>query len=321
MKKIFIIIIVVLLIFLLGITIYKIKIDDNKTVDSKFISYKIENIKKDLIVDDVLDKEKFQDKIITDKITTINYTYFDNKKSVVGRIYFDSNNNLNIFNENENYSLKISDIKFETMYKKDYNYNEIYVFLISENKDLYYLKINSNDIRKSELIKIELSYNVNAFVNIDFTLDKYKSANTVFVLSSDGNIYDILSNIRYDKNIKSLYNKFYVYNDNTISNIFGNILENDKGEYYKLKYVFSTFDDNNFTGKNTILIITENNKLIYISQDNNNLYEYTKKIKELNFDAKYPYIKSKLNITFDDNYKISLNAECNQYYCINDFSN
>ena len=143
----------------------------------------------------------------------------------------------------------------------------------------------------------------------------------MFVLADDGNIYDVSSKLRFDFKIKSLYGNLYVFDDKTMTNEYGRILVDENKVPYKIKNIFETGPDNEFTGENTRLIITENNELLYMDYDTDYVYKYARKIKSVDFDVNNPYIKGNLKLTFDDDSYIDLKAECNQYYCVNDFDN
>ena len=104
-----------------------------------------------------------------------------------------------------------------------------------------------------------------------------------------------------------------------MTNQFWNVLEDENKNPYKMKYVFETFEDNEFTGENTKIIITDNNEMLVLNDYMEYVYKYSRKVKDINFDEHLPYVKGNLKLIFDDNSFAEFSAECNQYYCVNDF--
>lgn len=307
-----------MLLLLMSLTFYKYKLYDLNKSLNMFNRYPIENVKKEINNSDfVLDKEKYKNKIVNEELLSIDYNKFDNETSIFGKIYIDVNKHLYITDSNKNLSYKISDIKFKTIFQRDYPFQHINIFLLSESNELYILLLRNNDIKKVELTKIKTNFKIEAFADVNLKQDVFGSGRLIFALSEDGNIYDGISGIRYNENIISLYNKFYVFEDNTISTTYGNLLKDNKGNDYKIKYVFSTFDDNEFSPPRSILLVTNENKILYVDDENKYIFEYNKTVKNIIFSEKEPYKESKLEIVFEDENKIRLNAACNYYFCIN----
>ena len=141
------------------------------------------------------------------------------------------------------------------------------------------------------------------------------------MLSEDGKIYDINTGLIYDERTISLYNQIYVYHNKTMTNDIGHLITNNKGELYKIKYIFTTQSNNEmFKDITPIIMVTENNEFLYFDNEMMYVYEFDKKVKNVKFDQYYPYIDGKLNITFEDDYKVEFTARCNEYYCINKFA-
>lgn len=309
---------VILVAFIIFITVYKFKFSSKNKEKYYFTWTSVERKKENNYFDDNLDKDKYDDYIIKENNLKIEYTFFDSENSIKGQIYIGTDKYLYISDINRDLIYRASTNKFRTMYTKSIHYEEgIYIYLISEDNKLYSLELTSNDITKAALNQINTSMEVMNFVDLEFLKDINDTPNTLFVLANDGNIYDIASKIRYDENIKILYNNLYVFNDNTMTNEYGKILESNDNTPYKIKYIFQTYDDNKFSGKNTKIIITEDNNLLYIEDEIDYVYQFNKYVKDINFDVYYPYIKGNLKLTFDDDSFVELSAECNQYFCVN----
>ena len=324
MKNKLIYVIIFLFVILIGITIYKYKVYDKNEKKHYFIPMMPSNMKSPRVkvTSNVKEEEKdkilYKEYIITDDLKEIEYTYIDNNKSITGKIYIDDNKNLYITDIVNKKIYKPSNVKFKTMFKKDYQYKNIYIYLISEDNNLYFLQLTNNDINKTSVTQIFMPGKIYNFTKLEYTLDAFPNSNSLFVLADDDNVYDVATLIRYNKNILSMFDDFYVYDDNTITDVYGNVIVDKDNNLYKIKYAFVTFDNNTFSGSNTKLIITDNNDLIYEKDNAQVMGLFNKKVKDISFDEKVVGKAGKLIITFKDNYKIKLDAACNKYFCINE---
>ncbi len=324
MKNKLIYVIIFLFVILIGITIYKYKVYDKNEKKHYFIPMMPSNMRSPRVKvtsnvkEEEKDKDTYKDLIIKENILEIEYTYIDNNKSITGKIYIDDNKNLYITDIVNKKIYKPSNVKFKTMFKKDYQYKNIYIYLISEDNNLYFLQLTNNDINKTSVTQIFMPGKIYNFTKLEYTLDAFPNSNSLFVLADDGNVYDVATLIRYNKNILSMFDDFYVYDDNTITDVYGNVIVDKDNNLYKIKYAFVTFDNNTFSGSNTKLIITDNNDLIYEKDNAQVMGLFNKKVKDISFDEKVVGKAGKLIITFKDNYKIKLDAACNKYFCINE---
>ncbi len=324
MKNKLIYVIIFLFVILIGITIYKYKVYDKNEKKHYFIPMMPSNMRSPRVKvtsnvkEEEKDKDTYKDLIIKENILEIEYTYIDNNKSITGKIYIDDNKNLYITDIVNKKIYKPSNVKFKTMFKKDYQYKNIYIYLISEDNNLYFLQLTNNDINKTSVTQIFMPGKIYNFTKLEYTLDAFPNSNSLFVLADDDNVYDVATLIRYNKNILSMFDDFYVYDDNTITDVYGNVIVDKDNNLYKIKYAFVTFDNNTFSGSNTKLIITDNNDLIYEKDNAQVMGLFNKKVKDISFDEKVVGKAGKLIITFKDNYKIKLDAACNKYFCINE---
>ena len=329
MKKnniVLIVLIFLLIIFIGGLTYYKFnnEKDNNQNKDTqdgqKLDIIEINNKKSGLEYSDNLDKEKYKNYVITDVLKECAYTFYDDNKSIIGKVYIDKDGNLYITNDLDYDIKKISDIKFKTLYTNNVDtYDGIYLWLISEDNKLYYIALTSNNIKNIKIERIYTKYDVLNFTNLTFDIDYGPSINSIMVVESDGNIYDISSGLRYKEDIQYLFDQVIVYGDKTMSNIYGNMIE-EKNNNYKIKYIFRT-SPNDFLRFNTITLITEDNDVIFISPGvANHMYRYYSKVKNISYGAKFPFMKSKLKLTFENNDNLEFDAYCSAYYCINKFN-
>ena len=317
MKKKLIYIIIIVFIALIGLTIYKYKVYE-KNKNNYFFSDTIpEKTKNNIVYSEKKDQEIYKEYIRTNDLKDVEYRYIDNSKNITGKIYIDDNKNLYITDIVNKKIYKPSDYKFKTLHKRENDYNEVNVYLISEDNNLFLLTLSSGEIKTSKVKPIFESKKVYNFVNLSYKSDIYKNGSSLFVLADDGNIYDVKTEIRYNSDIISMYDKFYVLKDKTMIDMWGRTYVDSNKNPYKIKYVFSA-TKNKIIDKETIMIITSDNKLLYIIYGDNNVHEFNKKIKDVKFDGNKIARKSKLKIIFENDYKIEFDAACNKYFCINE---
>ena len=321
MKKIIISLVVIISLFLVAITGYKLYDSNNNKPKEHYFKYA--EIKNDKLDDDtdVDDINEYKDYIINENRNSIKFNYFYEDEGIVGLIYIDTDKHLYIKNTNKNIVHRVSDAKFKTMFVKDYSYTGgVYVYAIDENNKLYFISVEDKDVRNVDIWDYRYNVGFVKFVDVELKHDMYEPGNTVFALSDTNKIYDINTGLRYDENVVALYNSIYVYKDKTMTNIYGRNIEDESGNRYKIKYIFRVNEDSKFVDKNHIIIITEDNKFLHIDEELMHVYEFDKKVKSITSDVKFPYNTGNLNVVFEDGYKVELKAECNQYYCVNDFA-
>ena len=171
MKKKLIYIIIIVFIALIGLTIYKYKVYE-KNKNNYFFSDTIpEKTKNNIVYSEKKDQEIYKEYIITNDLKGVEYRYIDNNKSITGKIYIDDNKNLYITDIVNKKIYKPSDYKFKTLHKRENDYNEVNVYLISEDNNLFLLTLSSGEIKTSKVKPIFESKKVYNFVNLS-----YKSA-------------------------------------------------------------------------------------------------------------------------------------------------
>lgn len=322
-KYILFFIIIILIIFIIILTLYKFKKSDNNEINDDIIysTYYPSNSKKDLKYDDILDEEVYAD-YIEEPMTSVNYTIINDLKSITGKIYIDKNNDLHITDDIEDIDKVISELKFKDLKPLESDtYNALYIYLISNDNKLYYMMLDSNNIYDAAVYEIEMNKPVLSFSDISYDNDVSPSASTLFVLCDDGNIYEVASRLRYHNNIKLVFGSVMVYEDNTMSNIYGKMFEDKNGNYYKIKYIFNALESDNFLDKPVGIIITEDNQLIVsiLDEEYRRINVANKKLKNIEFDKKAPFVTGKLKLEFEGGKKMEFDANCSVYYCINNF--
>ena len=320
MKNKLIIVIVILIVFIIGLSIYKFGNYNNEVNTHYFVSSEMNKYRYENNNAEVLDNVTYKDEIINDNVLSMEYRFFHDTQSIIGKIYIGTDKYLYITDTNKNSTYRVSTVKFKTIYYNEYEYSKgVYVWLLSESNKIYLMSLESNDITKTEVVSLDDEEEYTNFVNLRFKEDLFLSGNTIFLLDKNGNIYELYSGFRYRTDIISLYSRMYICSDGTITNSNGMLAQDKNGNSYKIKYIFDSYENNKFIPDNKIIIITEDNKLIYFDDDMETVYEFSKNVKDINFDVYRPYTEGNLKITFEDGYNVELKAECNQYYCVNDF--
>lgn len=318
MKKTIITIVIILILFILGLSIYKYKVyDKNENKKQKFETIELKNHMEDYTVTKE-DIDYAKSLVLEENKLSIEYNYFHEEKSITGTVYIAEDKHLYI-SDTTNLSqpkvYKVSTGKFKSLYVKDYEYDGIYVYLITETNELAFLQLTGNDITTAKVYRFETKERYTNFIALNFNADMYGTPQSLFLLTKDGEIKDFTSGFSYSANIFSIFGKLYTFDDGILTNVYGDMITDKNGNSYKIKYAFMTYDDNNFTEKYSIILITENNKLLYIGENQEQVHEFDKKVKSIDFTREYTYEKNKLKIIFEDDYKVELTASCTMYYC------
>ena len=319
-KKICILGIVIILIFVILISIYRFKNFGHDANKSHYFKYNsiYEQYSSN---SEVYDFEVNKNYIINENLTSVDYAYYYEGNNISGQIYIGKDRYLYITDNYKNDFCRVSAVKFKTMYVKDYEFNDgVFVYLISEDNELYLMTLQSNDIRDVMISRHNGKTKFTNFASARIKYDKYEDFSAVFALATDDYIYDVNCGLLYDSDRIALYNSLYVQSDRTMTNIAGHIVKSNDNVKYKIKYIFDTYENNKFIDNNKIIVITEDNKFIYFDDNMENVYEFSKDVTDVTFDIYYPYLEGNLKITFDDGYNVSLKASCNQYFCVNEFA-
>lgn len=289
-KFILILIIIGIILFLIFLWNYKIKIANVNTTNGIKISEESKNIeRKDY-------QEQYKQYIVNDIEVYYEYEIVNLNDISYGNIYIDKEQHLNI---QDKYNKKHETIKsdtFKTLYVVESdNISRLDVYLINTKEELYKLSIEDCNIANYTLNKIDTDYKIKNFTNLKYNsyLDIYIS--DIIVLADDGNMYNPINKILYDDNILNVLNEYLVYPDATISNYDGKLLKDNNGNNYKIKYIFNiNIQDEqieDFLGVN-VAFITEDNKIIYVKNDE--IYEISN-IKEIKHN------EDELTIIYDNN--------------------
>lgn len=311
-NKLLILLIIILFIFVLFVVYYGTNsrfLDENEMKNP--ISFIVEDGKKHLEDIETKDKDLYSKNIISNLVTSYDYELILGDNSIYGKVYI-KNGYLFISNAKNNTINRVSDYLIKTLLVEENNKNMLSFNALSTDGKVYYFLLSKLDITKYTFYEIKSNFITTNFTDLTLnSLDNINISNLI-VLAEDGNFYDINTGIRYNAEITSLNDQYYIYADNTIANFEGNMIK-DGGEYLKIKYFIQTPEnDRPFKGINSI-IITQDDKLIY-SEDNDNLvYQHRFKVKEIThkeLGSGYRTIK----IIFEDGSRINFTGYCGNLY-------
>lgn len=307
------ILIIVILLFLILLTVFKFKIYPNLKANvgifnkANFTDYIYEKNSTD--EDEYSSLVPEYKRIIIFEITNLD----DNNKKT--KIKLEIKDDKKIYVTINNETKKLSDTSFLSLLWHQEGYNVAKIYVLDDDNNIYILENISENINDISINKIDTLMNIKNFTKAKIKNDIYLTSDLLFLLNDDGNFYNLSNNLRYDKDIISLYDLFYVMPNNEIVTKDNKsiVIDNEK---IKIKYCFLVYSDN-FVAKNSKIIITTDDRLVYYDFDKKEYYYLDAKVKELSFKESIPYIKSNLKIWFDNGKKVELKAACNQYFCIN----
>ena len=302
-KKNFIIIIVIMLIFigLCFLTVYKLK-KYNK-------NYNIIKLSDEIVESNINFKEEYEEYIVDSSyFTSINFP-INIDKHIVYYIFEKKENNLYIKNTDTNEEKKLLDekIKSFSLVTNDETDEFMYIYLITKEGNFYKVELKSHNPIKLNIEKLNKKIKVDSFLT-GVEYDTYRGIPnySIPVFDTNDKIYIMPSESLFIPNMQMVKDNIIVYEDKKISSLDGKILKDKSKKDYKVKWVFEITKDNPFYKNPEILIITEDNKIIYLIEDK--IYEYKKEISDIN----YTYISEEsgiLDLKYDDDSTMKLDIQ------------
>ncbi len=95
------------------------------------------------------------------------------------------------------------------------------------------------------------------------------------------------------------------------------MLEDKNGKNYIVKYIFQIDEAFGNMPKQSILVVTEDNRFVLYDSLNEKLMEYYELIKDITYNNKVPFFTSDLKIKFDNEYEMVLKASMGLFYAFN----
>ena len=276
---IIIILIVIILVIISVISFYKLKIYNK--------DYNIINLSNNVIKSDINYKEKYNEYIYDD--STFNSLNFPvvNEENAIYYLFEKTDDYLILKNLDSNESVKPINEKFKsmTLVTNDETDEFMYIYLITKEGNFYKVELKSHNPIKLNIEKLNKKIKVDSFLT---------------------GVYIMPSESLFIPNMQMVKDNIIVYEDKKISSLDGRILKDKSKKDYKVKWVFEITKDNLFYKNPEILIITEDNKIIYLIEDK--IYEYKKEISDIN----YTYISEEsgtLDLKYDDDSTMKLDIQ------------
>ena len=269
------------------------------------IGYLID-LKENVVLDDSIDYlNVYKDNIIDENITSYNYEILHNDASLYGKIYIDNEGYLNITDDFTNSIKKITKEQYTSLYRNIGYTDKLIVYALTIDKKLYKIVLNSPDISNLKYYELHFNSEVVKFTSLNVNTVSSNEISPI-VLCNDNKMYVADYGLLYNTNYYEFYNKYIIFDDNTVALTNGKQLVNLQNE--KIKVVgYIEFDENIFDKDPAIALITNIGELIYMYSENE-LYEYNKLIKSLEG-------RDELKATFYDNTWLKIKGN---YYVLNE---
>ena len=258
----------------------------NKTQNNTDYKNKIIEVgeKKELLYD-ISYFNEFNDKVIEENTQLIEYSILQQNNVLYGNILIENDNKLYITDDIFDKKYLIFDLDVKTITTNEKNIRSNFSFYaITLSGDLYKISIlgtNLSSISNIMIKKMNLPEKITNFVDISIKClvdDLYKG---VVVIGESGKIYHADTLTEYDKATINVFDRYIIYGDKTITNFNKNILKDSNNNNYIVKTVIIANEVLTYFQENpTILIVTNDNYLIYLN-DEGNLVEYCKKVKDI----------------------------------------
>ena len=302
-KNIFLKITIVAIIIILLVITYFVFFTKHDTLDD--IGYLID-LKENVVLDDSIDYlNVYKDNIIDENITSYNYEILHNDASLYGKIYIDNEGYLNITDDFTNSIKKITKEQYTSLYRNIGYTDKLIVYALTTDKKLYKIVLNSPDISNLKYYELHFNSEVVKFTSLNVNTVSSNEISPI-VLCNDNKMYVADYGLLYNTNYYEFYNKYIIFDDNTVALTNGKQLVNLQNE--KIKVVgYIEFDENIFDKDPAIAFITNIGELVYMYSENE-LYEYNKLIKSLEG-------RDELKATFYDNTWLKIKGN---YYVLNE---
>lgn len=246
--------------------------------------------------------DKYKDKIINDNTQIIEYSLFKGNSALYGNIIIDTDNKLYITDDiiNKKYLLFNYDVK--TIITNEINARSMFNFyVITTLGDLYKISILDTNLSSNSSIlvnKLNLPERVTNFTSLCIKSLINDYCDGVTVIGESGKIYHSDTMTEYEESTINVFGKYIVYADRTITDFNKKLLKNSEGNNYIVKKIIATDEVITYLGEETsVIIITDDNNLIYLNRDGNTIV-YSKKV---------------LNILELDNYTCDISFEDNSH--------
>ena len=284
-KRNFVLIILIILVisFFIGISFYKFEIFD-KNIDKENENYIINDFGNERVYKYDIDYTKeYGENILTETVSEIEYSMAYEENVLYGKVFIGSDKKLYLSDELYKKNYLLLDEEIETLYNAGVGLNICSVYAITKSGELYHVGLVQPVISSYFAEKIDIEEKVINFTNLSLNMYLGGSSTSVIVYTSDGNMYDAITSISYNPNTVNVMDKYIIYETDYISNTNREFLVNSEEEPYKANIVaLANKPIKELEGSPTLIIVTQNNKLIYTYNDKT--YEYKEDVKIIGVD-------------------------------------
>lgn len=235
--------------------------------------------------------------IINETILQYDFTIQIEQRKLEGSIYIDSDKKLYLLDKtNNNKKQIINEKRFKTLYRFDTENSTILsVYALSDEGKIYLISLYSMNIQDVMIRELQFPTKVDKFTNLQLKKYSQLKSNSVIVYGNDKKMYDAISGVEYSENILNVFNEYIIYEDNCVSDMSGKMIIDSNGRKIKVKNIIMPVvsDEVKFEGNPTVIFISDNNKLIYLINEED-IYEYEHNVTNIKYDS------STITIDFSD---------------------
>lgn len=299
------IVIALLSILIVGLTIYKLLNNNNNNEKNNKIN-SVGNLVQ--YTHDIQYIDAYKDNVINDIITNVEYNITSGNDVLYGEYFIADNSKLYITNKINNNKYLALDKNVKTIYSNKEGINSSSIYVITEDKKLYYINLTEPNINSLIVKEILTPSPVLNFTNLKIN-SFIGDTLSVVVLCEDNKMYYSNPIIEYNDNIIEIMDKYIVYPDGVITNINGNVLINENNSFYVAKnIIYANEPIKELEYNPNLIIITEDDKLIYLI-DSDKTFEYSLSVEYVALDD-----DNNIKIIFEDNSELVFEGYYNQKY-------
>lgn len=274
-KNILKIILIVFVIFLVVITF----IAFNYTKEELDNVGHIIKLEKTLSTDYEIDYlNEYKDNIIEENNLSYTYEILHSDASLYGKVYIDNEGNLIISDDFTNSSIKVNDEKYVTLYRNIGYTDKLIVYALTNNSKLYKILLDSTDINNTKYYELHFKNQVVKFTSLNVNTVSSNEISPV-VLCNDNKMYVADYDLLYNTNYYEFYDKYIIFDDNTIALTNGKVIVDAFGDNVKA-YAYILFNEKIFESNPNIAIVSDKGELIF-KYSENEIYSYHKLIKSI----------------------------------------
>lgn len=303
LKTILKIIILILIVFVVTLTINKFYGNRIKAID------KVNNVGYMVKYDHKINyTDTYKENIITDIVTEIEYSVVSGNDVLYGKFFIGTDKKLYITNKLSDKKYLVLDKKMKTLYLDKKGINNSYVYGLTEEGIIYYVGLFDANISSLFVEEIPTPSSVSNFTNLNIN-SFIGDASGIVVLLDDEKMYYTKGMIGYSDSILNVLDNYIVYPDGIITNIYGNALVDSNNNLYVAKNIILANEPIKELKYNpTLIIITEDNRLIYLIDDTKT-FEYGLKVNFVVLDD-----NNNIKIIFEDSSELVFSGYYNQKY-------